>query len=330
MEYNIYTIKINESLYIPEILEDKISIHPSEIAYAYAQAPNPPTGPRGPRGPLGPTNLSYCSKTMMLKYKFNDVYREIVMNKTISKCKHILHNIQQYYYHGIAHGFLLLNSRVEFGLYENYVYYLCAVNNVSDFELLTIKNAIDIVIEELRYGEYLNNNNQNDLYINTLITQYNQINPGYNTYPTNINTYPTNINTYPTYPTNINTNNTNNKFVNSLLIQKNNLDKLSEEEDFDEYLKKLRKLMTKFYYKETIKWLEKDKSFLEFQKIKNKITTDVIKEILKEFIKLSKDKKNEVFWHELNSDELYDDVKDHIKIKISKLISKKVSKKTSK
>jgi len=330
MEYSVYTIKLTDELYIPEILEDKISIEPYNV-YAAASL-EPPRGPRGPTGPTGPnepTKLSYCSKTMMLKYKFNKVYREIVMNKTIHKCKHILPNIQQYYNSNmVADGFLLSNGRVEFGLYKDYVYYLCAVNNISDFELLTIKNAVDIVIEELRNGEYLNNNNQNDVYINTLITQFNQINPSFNN-----NTYPiNNNNTYPIYYSNNNNsnNNSSNKFVNSLLTQKNNLDKLSEEEDFDEYLKKLRKLMTKFYYKETLKWLEKDKAFLEFQKIKNKITSDLIKEILKDFININKDKKNEVFWHELNSDELYDDVKDHIKIKIAKLISKKVSKKTSK
>jgi hypothetical protein len=332
MDYYVYTIKIHDELYIPEILEDKISIQPSEIAYAYAQAPNPPSGP-GPRGPRknsgGPNNLSYCSKTMMLKYKFNEIYQDNVMNKTITKCRHMLPNINPYYFNGLAKGFLLSNGIVEFGVYDNYVYYLCAVNNISDFELLTIKNTIDLFIEELRYAEYLNTNNQNDVYINTLITQYNQINPVINQQINpvinqqinpQINQFNQQIN--PNY---YNPTNKTNKFVNSLLTQKNNLDKLSEEEEFDEYLKKLRKLMTKFYYKETVKWLEKDKSFLEFQKIKNKITADYIKEILKEFIKNSKDKKKEIFWHELNSDELYDDVKDFIKLKISKL--KKVSKK---
>ncbi len=334
MEYNIYTIKITDNLYIPEVLEDKLSIYPVESMYAYAQAPNPPNppsgpGPRGPKGPKNPNNISYCSKTMMLKYKFNEIYQDNVMNKTITKCKHILPYINPYYTIGLAKGFLLSNGIVEFGIYDNYVYYLCAVNNVSDFELLTIKNAIDIVIEELRYAEYLNTNNQNDVYINTLITQYNQINPVQYNQMNQINPVQYNqINQIN--PVQYNQNNNTNKFVNSLLSQKNNLDKLSEEDEFDEYLKKLRKLMTKFYYKETTKWLEKDKSFLEFQKIKNKITADYIKEILKEFIKNSKDKKKEIFWHELNSDELYDDVKDFIKSKILKLIIKKSSKKASK
>jgi len=344
MDYNVYTIKIHDELYIPEVLEDKISIQPSEIAYAYAQAPNPPSGPgpRGPKGPKSPNNLSYCSKTMMLKYKFNEIYQDNVMNKTITKCKHILPYINPYYFNGLAKGFLLSNGIVEFGLYENYVYYLCAVNNVSDFELLTIKNTIDLVIEELRYAEYLNTNNQNDVYINTLITQYNQINPQLNQqinpqlnqqinpqFNQQINPQLNQqLNQFnQVNPNYYNSNNKTNKFVSSLLSQKNNLDKLSEEDEFDEYLKKLRKLMTKFYYKETTKWLEKDKSFLIFQKIKNKITADYIKEILKEFIKISKDKKKEIFWHELNSDELYDDVKDFIKSKISKLASKKASKK---
>ena len=332
MDYNVYTIKITDELYIPEVLEDKISIYPVESMYAYAQASNPinpPSGPgsRGPKGPKNPNNISYCSKTMMLKYKFNEIYQDNVMNKTISKCKHILPYINPYYVIGLAKGFLLSTGIVEFGIYDNYVYYLCAVNNVSDFELLTIKNTIDLVIEELRYAEYLNTNNQNDVYINTLITQYNQINPQINPQINQQLNPQINPQLNPNYYI---PNNKTNNFVSSLLSQKNNLDKLSEEDEFDEYLKKLRKLMTKFYYKETTKWLEKDKSFLEFQKIENKINTDYIKEILKEFIKISKDKKKEIFWHELNSDELYDDVKDFIKSKISKLIIKKSSKKASK
>jgi len=341
MDYNVYTIKITDELYIPEVLEDKISIYPVESMYAYAQASNPinpPSGPgsRGPKGPKNPNNISYCSKTMMLKYKFNEIYQDNVMNKTISKCKHILPYINPYYVIGLAKGFLLSTGIVEFGIYDNYVYYLCAVNNVSDFELLTIKNTIDLVIEELRYAEYLNTNNQNDVYINTLITQYNQINPQLNQQINpqlnpqlnqQINPQLNSQLNPQINPNYYNPNNKTNNFVSSLLSQKNNLDKLSEEDEFDEYLKKLRKLMTKFYYKETTKWLEKDKSFLEFQKIENKINTDYIKEILKEFIKISKDKKKEIFWHELNSDELYDDVKDFIKSKISKLASKKASKK---
>jgi hypothetical protein len=325
MDYNVYTIKITDELYIPEILEDKISIYPSEIAYASAPSGNGVRNrPNGPNGPNDLNNLSYCSKTMMLRYKFNEIYKDNVMNKTIHKCRHILPSITPYYFNGNAYGFILSSGRVEFGTYDKYVYYLCAVNNISDFELLTIKNSVDMIIEESRYGEFLNNNNQSDFYINRLITQFNPVNQQINQVNQQIN--PVNQVNPNYYNTNTNTN----KFVNSLLSQKSNLDKLSDEEDFDEYLKKLRKLMTKFYYRETEKWLEKDKAFLQFKKIKNKITANYIKEILKEFIKISKDKKNEVFWHELNSDELYDDVKDFIKSKISKLVSKKSSKKSSK